>query len=111
MTKFNENNIIFANNFLEFVYFNILSELSRDIFFDKINNIPYVNNIQTNIQKVFIKRHPQQVIVFVRFNEVNCLIEAFKFGLTDILTGKRSHVKTVEKILLEKSSEEMEYLY
>lgn len=100
----------FSNSFTHFVFNNVLSQQSKISLLEKLNSVVQLSENQDN--KIFVKRKPQQVIVFVKFYHKNFVISGYKFGQTDILTGrKKRHFKTVEQILKEKTETEIEHLY
>ncbi|MFC0322436.1 hypothetical protein ACFFHT_02480 [Gallibacterium melopsittaci] len=100
----------FSNSFTHFVFNNVLSQQSKISLVEKLHSVIQLSENQDN--KIFVKRKPQQVIVFVKYFRKNPVVTGYKFGQTDILTGtKKRHFKTVEQILREKTETEIEHLY
>lgn len=105
-------NLDFQNNLVKFIYFAILSSKSRqklgEILSDPVNTTYRKNR---TLVKIFLKRKPQQVLVYVKFEQGKFNIKGYKFGRSDYLTGRKcAHFSTVEDILL-LTKEEREQCY
>ncbi|MCX2960995.1 hypothetical protein BKK52_01250 [Rodentibacter trehalosifermentans] len=105
-------NIGFQNNLVKFIYHSVLSIESKQKLDEQLSD-PINSTYRKNktIVKVFLKRKPQQVLAYLRFESGKFVIKGYKFGKSDYLTGrKKSHFKTVESIfLIDKEEREKRY--
>lgn len=106
-------NLQFHNRFISFVYYRILSEESKkELERQLTDNIRKTIFLRKQARKFFVKRKPQNVVIFVYAEKGNFVIKAFQFGKTDLLTGnKKVHLTTTEKILSEKTDLEIRQYY
>ncbi|MFZ7129061.1 hypothetical protein ACLSYV_06645 [Avibacterium avium] len=106
-------NLQFHNRFISFVYHRILSEESKkELERQLTDNIRKTIFLRKQARKFFVKRKPQNVVIFVYAEKGNFVIKAFQFGKTDLLTGnKKAHLTTIEKILSEKTDLEIRQNY
>lgn len=95
------NNLAFQNAFIAMIYHFVLSEQSKA----KLNRLlsdPINQTITSTkrIIKVFIKRKPQQVIIFVKYEKKQFVIKGYRFGRSDYLTGrKKANFDTLKELL------------
>ncbi|WP_232517206.1 hypothetical protein, partial [Testudinibacter aquarius] len=92
-------------NYLEIIYYEVLSEGSRTKIITHFENSHFFGgfsafSFKKGTKKIFITSQTQPITIFFKKKQNQFLIVAFQFDKTDYLTfTKKSHFKTLEDML------------